>query len=154
MREVSNSEDIMNSRDVVKAWEKLVEEREELEEEITDLKTELLDCEDEEEKERLEANLKEAEADLKEFEEDDNYKALKEFNEEGSSTFDSEWDFGVTLIRDDYFTEYAQEFAEDIGNVQRSMSWPCNCIDWEKAADQLKQDYISIDFNGETYWGR
>src|SRR3990167_2818104 len=41
---------------------------------------------------------------------------------------------GLTLIRDSYFQEYAQELAEDIGAVKHNMTWPMNCIDWEEAA--------------------
>ena len=33
-------------------------------------------------------------------------------------------------------------------------NWPFNCIDWEKAAEELQQDYMSIDFDGVTYWMR
>ena len=28
---------------------------------------------------------------------------------------------------------------------------PFDCIDWEKAADALRQDYSSIDYQGTTY---
>lgn len=31
-------------------------------------------------------------------------------------------------------------------------NWPYNCIDWEKAANELKQDYSTVDFEGETYY--
>lgn len=62
-----------------------------------------------------------------------------------------ECDRDSTLIRDSYFETYAQELAEDIGAVQRGASWPCNCIDWAKAARQLQQDYASVDFDGVTY---
>jgi hypothetical protein len=65
-----------------------------------------------------------------------------------------DWRYGSGLIRDSYFTEYAQELAEDLGAVNRDMSWPYTCIDWDAAADELKQDYTSVDFNGVEYWIR
>ena len=65
-----------------------------------------------------------------------------------------ESDRDSTLIRDSHFETYAQEFAEDIGAIQRGMAWPCNCIDWAKAARELQQDYASVDFDGVTYWVR
>lgn len=65
-----------------------------------------------------------------------------------------DWHYGVGLIRDSYFTRYAQELADDIGAIDRPATWPCNHIDWEAAADALKQDYTSVEFDGVTYWVR
>lgn len=64
----------------------------------------------------------------------------------------SEWSHGLTLIHDTYFEEYAQEFAEDIGDVKHAAQWPYTCIDWEKAAQELQYDYSSVDVDGQTYW--
>lgn len=67
----------------------------------------------------------------------------------------SDWLHGVTLIRDSHFTEYAQDLADDIyGNAMRNVSWPFDYIDWERAADALKQDYTAVDFDGVEYWVR
>jgi hypothetical protein len=66
----------------------------------------------------------------------------------------SDWRHGETLISENYFEQYAQQLAEDIGAVGRNAKWPYDCIDWEKAAGQLQQDYISGDFGGEMYWIR
>ena len=49
---------------------------------------------------------------------------------------------------------YARQLAEDIGAVNPDALWPYNYIDWEAAADDLKQDYASIEFDGVTYWMR
>ena len=32
--------------------------------------------------------------------------------------------------------------------------WPYSCIDWEQAAEELQQDYMSVEFDGVTYWMR
>ena len=61
---------------------------------------------------------------------------------------------GITLIRDSYFEEYAEEFASDIGAISRDMQWPLDCIDWGQAAKDLQQDYFSIEFDGVEYWYR
>jgi predicted hydrolase (HD superfamily) len=64
---------------------------------------------------------------------------------------------GCSLIRYDYFVEYAQELAEDIGAISgehAGLQWPLNCIDWEQAADQLKEDYNNVNYDGVTYWVR
>lgn len=66
----------------------------------------------------------------------------------------AEWEDGATLIRDSYFTEYAEELAGDIGYIDREAGWPLNHIDWEAAADELKIDYMSVDFDGAEYWAR
>lgn len=63
-----------------------------------------------------------------------------------------DWRHGCTLINDDYFKEYAQEFAEDIGAINHDATWPNTCIDWEQAAEELQMDYTSVDFGGETFY--
>lgn len=65
-----------------------------------------------------------------------------------------DWDHGTTLIKDDYFPEYAKELAEDIGAINDDSRWPNNCIDWEQAADELLMDYTSCEIGGETYYYR
>jgi len=76
---------------------------------------------------------------------------LQEFKDAADA---SEWDYGVTFIHEGYFEEYARELAEDIGAISRNEQWPANCIDWEQAADELKIDYTSAEFDGETYYFR
>lgn len=80
-------------------------------------------------------------------------KALTVLSEECSDYAD-DWAYGAALIRDSYFMEYAQELAEDIGAIDSEASWPNNCIDWERAAQELRMDYTSVDFDGVTYWVR
>lgn len=79
--------------------------------------------------------------------------ALEALNTEGEDAT-SDWTYGATLIRDSYFQTYAQEFADDIGAIDRNASWPNTCIDWEQAARELQMDYTSIDFDSITYWVR
>ena len=62
-----------------------------------------------------------------------------------------EWMHGETLIDEDDFEEYAQELAEDISGMPRNQPWPFNCIDWEQAANELKKDYSSCEYQGNTY---
>lgn len=58
---------------------------------------------------------------------------------------------GMTLISENYFTEYTQEFANDIGAVDLKEGWPFNHIDWDAAADELRMDYSSAELDGTTY---
>jgi len=77
---------------------------------------------------------------------------LKLLAEQGE-TMDN-WEHGLTLIRDSYFKEYAQELAEDIGAMPKEYSWPTSCIDWDQAADELRMDYTPLTFGNVTYWAR
>ena len=61
---------------------------------------------------------------------------------------------GIFLIAEDAFEDYAQELAEDIGAIPDEASWPLYCIDWERAARELSQDYAGVDFDGTTYYFR
>lgn len=65
-----------------------------------------------------------------------------------------DWPCGETLIRDTYFTEYAQELAWDIGALPNPGEWPGSYIDWERAANALKTGYFTVEVNGHTYWSR
>jgi hypothetical protein len=71
----------------------------------------------------------------------------------GDEQWEGEW-YPITLIREDYFKEYAQELAEDIGAVNADATWPNNCIDWDQAARELKHDYTSTEYGGVTYYYR
>jgi hypothetical protein len=77
---------------------------------------------------------------------------LRALAEEGSDTF-SDWRYGVTLVHEDYFEEYAQEYFTETDDSKLTV-WPYTCIDWEQAASELQQDYLSIEFDGQTYWAR
>jgi hypothetical protein len=86
---------------------------------------------------------------------------LNGLDTDGREAFGREdWESGVTLINDDYFQEYAEELAYDIGAIDRDAGWPLGCIDWEQAAEELQMDYMSIEFasqyysDQQTYWGR
>ena len=85
--------------------------------------------------------------------EQDELAALKALADQGEE-WAEDWEYGAALIRDSYFEDYARELAEEIGAVDRTASWPNSCIDWERAANELKQDYTSITFAGVDYWVR
>jgi hypothetical protein len=80
-------------------------------------------------------------------------KLLQRLAEEGERYAD-DWKHGVALIRDSHFQEYARELAEDCGMIKADAIWPNNCIDWKQAARELRMDYTSIEFDGVTYWVR
>jgi hypothetical protein len=89
------------------------------------------------------------EPDIDEVEECQILQALAE--EAGSSP---DWPHGEALIRDSYFETYAQELAESCCEIPTHGHWPLHCIDWEQAARELQQDYMSVEFDGIDYWIR
>lgn len=134
---ITNSEDVIDSRDVIARIETLESEQETLKGDwdgssLLDAPAEFLEWE-------------------KEYgEELDSLRALAE-EAEG---YASDWQYGEALIRDSYFEDYARDLADDIGAINKDATWPCNCIDWEQAARELQQDYTSVEFGGVTYWIR
>jgi hypothetical protein len=62
--------------------------------------------------------------------------------------------YDPVLILDTYFAEYAQDFAESIGAINRDVGWPLSHIDWDSAADSLKMDYTQFKIGNYTYYGR
>jgi len=71
----------------------------------------------------------------------------------GNEQWRGDW-YPVGLIADSYFRTYARELADDIGAVNRTVSWPHTCIDWAQAARELQVDYSSVEFDGSTFWYR
>ena len=142
-REIDNSQDIIDSRDVIKRIE-------ELESELQD------SCEEYNEENGTSYDL-EAFLDLEDPDEMVGYdaeelKSLRKLAEEGEASPD--WNYGETLIRESYFRDYAEELAEEIGAMPKDLKWPCNHIDWDAACDELKHDYLEVDFDGVTYFIR
>lgn len=125
--EISNHDDIIDSRDVI--------------ERIVELESDAWD------------DFRE-ELDLGRFTDDEReeYDALKALAAQGEDAPD--WSYGATLIHDSYFEDYARQLAEDIGAISGNEEWPLSYIDWEAAAEALQMDYTSIEFDGETYWIR
>jgi hypothetical protein len=136
--EISNTDDVIDSRDVIARIEALESEESDL--------LEALDAED---------YQPSAPDELEQWREEygEELAALKKLAEEAEG-YAADWKHGETLIRDSYFKEYAQELAEDIGAINSEASWPNNCIDWDQAARELQMDYTAVDFDGVTYWIR
>ena len=71
----------------------------------------------------------------------------------GDEHWEGDW-YPVTLIRYSHFEDYAQELAGDCGLVSVDAKWPNNCIDWGEAARELQWDYSLVEFDGVDYWYR
>ena len=121
--DISNNDDVIDSRDVIARIEELESEKE--------------DCKENQE----------------EFENQEELDSLIALQDEAEG-YAADWKYGEQLIRDSYFEDFARQEAEDLGYIKNDTSWPYTCIDWEQAADELQQDYTSVEFDGETYWIR
>lgn len=147
--EITNREDVIDSREIIDRIEYLEDEQTTLSDKLDEAK------ENEDNLEELQTALKDAQEALKEWDESDEgqeLRALKSIQDEADGY--SDWKHGATLIRDSYFTEYAEQLANEMGAINKDQSWPNNCIDWKQAADELKQDYTCVDFDGVDYWIR
>ena len=79
----------------------------------------------------------------------DEYLDLKSFIGEISGYVDRD----ETLIHEDEFEDYAKSLAQDCCQADWTQ-WPFNCLDWERAASDLKYDYSEAELNGTTYYFR
>lgn len=147
--EICNTDDIIDSRQVIERIEELQADRQEF---IDALADEDITPEDRET----------AIAELNEWNglNGPELAALEALAKEAEG-YAEDWQYGAALIRDSYFETYAQELAEDCApfgsNSPASKlleSWPYRCIDWEQAARELRMDYTSVEFDGVTYWVR
>lgn len=159
---ISNSDAIIDSRDVIARIDELESERGDLADEVNkaqEFLSDLGDLADDTSDAKVIAardaahNANEALADWDNGAEGDELKALKALAEEAED-YASDWKHGEALIRDSYFKEYAQQFADDIGAINAEASWPNDCIDWDRAARELQMDYTAVDYDGVTYWVR
>ncbi len=163
--EISNTDNVLDSRDIIARIEYLESERESLTDEV-DTAQETLDALDsadfvevsafEEAEQAAKDELATAQANVKDWDESDEGQELaklKAFAEEAESS-SSDWSYGATLIHEDYFEDYARDLAAEGDYDMKNEQWPYTCIDWAKAAEELQQDYTSVDFDGETYWVR
>ncbi len=63
-----------------------------------------------------------------------------------------EFSFRCTLIDEDDFEDYAQELVEDIGDLPSDLPhYISRNIDWSGVADDLRQDYSELEYQGTTY---
>lgn len=61
---------------------------------------------------------------------------------------------GVQGFAEHYAEEYAEQFAGDVGVIDPHATWPMNHIDWDAAAEDLKDDYTEMEILGATFYLR
>jgi len=95
------------------------------------------------EEEEIQSWKEDFEDELKEIEEIDTIE-----NELGS-----EFDYGVTLVDVDDFEEYVEDLLDELGYIPKDFpSWIE--IDWQATANNVRQDYTEVEYQGNSYLGR
>jgi len=150
---VDNTQDVLDSRDIIERIEELESEQDELKELFEEAKAARKepDTDDPELIASLNADIANSEMNLMRWNGKnwDELKALKKLAEEAEG-YAPDWKHGETLIRESYFTEYCKELLEDIGDLPKGLPWYI-AIDWEETADNLRIDYTEVEFDGVTY---
>ena len=139
-KEISSFDDYIYVRDVIERFEELESERDSLQEEVAE-------CAE---------NSRE---NLAEWQEDSGgeFRLLESLLADlcgygGFEQWRGDW-YPYELIRDSAFVDAMRELVQDIGALPRDIP-AYLAIDWEKTAENLRDDYSSVDFGGGTYWYR
>lgn len=135
--EISNSDDMIDVRDVIARYEALEELRENAAGDSRE-EGEALVIFDESEKGGEYKLLGALLNDLKGYGGDEQWRG--------------DW-YPITLIRDSYFVEAMQELCEDIGDFPKGIP-AYYVINWKATANNLRADYSSVEFGDVTYWYR
>jgi hypothetical protein len=137
-RDVRNTDDVIDSRDVIARIE-----------EIEDVRDSCLDASNDITEDCGDSDCPRHNDDVEE-----EYASLKKFAEQGENF--SDWLYGETFVRDSYWVKYTEELIDECYELPSQDGWPyCFMkMDYEAAADSLQVDYTNIDFDGVTYWAR
>lgn len=155
--EISKFDDIIDVGDVISVFEALDDEREGLVDTLNECREAADSSPDDVGYRKDVLDASEAVAEWMEANREE-YESLRDLLSElkgagGDEHWRGDW-YPITLIRDSHFERYAEELADEIGAINSEASWPNNCIDWERAARELQQDYSTVEFDGVTYWYR
>jgi len=179
---ISNSDDVIDSRDVIARMEELQDERDALKDAVDEWEAERLDQDADDIVDPTEAALiaghmanpedrgpmaplvdwwlencedyRDLVDALAEWDGDnaDELTALVELDKEGSDVA-GDWTHGETLVRYSYWVDYCQELCEDVGDLPKNIPSYIE-IDWEATAKNLAQDYSTIEWDGVEYYVR
>jgi hypothetical protein len=150
MWEIDNSQDVIDSRDVIRRIAELEELKQTLSDAIDDFRT--VEESEEHTEEELEMALQARDAAARDFgdTEESELEALEALAEEAEA-YNVDWSHGAALIRASYFIEYTKERCESIGAIPSNLPHYI-VIDWTATADNFQVDYVEVDFDGEDYW--
>ena len=130
----------LDTRDLAKRMDEL----EELETALADVKEALADADPDEDNVALHEDIDRAVEDFGEAE----IAELAELRE--IKNYVSDWRYGETLIPEEDFVDYCQELLEDIGVLPKDLPYYL-VIDMEATAENLKADFVEVEYLGNTY---
>lgn len=147
--EISNTEDLLDVRDIIERVEELDAIHDELYDAAhdDDFSPDILA----ENKARYDAWV--AEDGGESSERATLHSLLDELKGGGDEQWKGDWYAGIPLIHENYFTDYVEELLKDCGELPRELP-SYIAIDWEKTADNVRVDYTDVDFDGQTYLTR
>lgn len=148
----SNTDNVIDSRDVIARIDDLQDERDTLESALEDAQAAFDDGEDDPERPAMQDDVDAARTALAVWDEGEDgleLHALKALADEAEG-YSPDWKHGTTLIAEDYFPEYCQQLLADIGDLPRNLP-DYLVIDWDATAENLKADYTEVDFDGTAY---
>ena len=148
--DISNTQDVIDSRDIIARIDELETDESMLQDTIIEAEEALESSEGAKDEMQAGKELTEAREALIDFNEEneEELSSLKAVAEECENYAD--WKHGATLINYMYFTEYCMELLKDIGDLPQDIP-SYIAIDEEETAENLKADYMEVDFDGETY---
>ena len=150
---ISNTDNTIDSRDVIARIEELESEQGDLQAAYEDAISAQIESMDENAIETLKDNRARALAALEAFNNSEGGQelaALKALAAQGED-YAPDWNYGAQLIHEDYFETAMNELLEDCGDIPRDLPSDLTItVDY----DALKQDYTKLDFNGQTYYVR
>lgn len=160
MRTVDNTEDLIDTRDLITAIEDLEGDFEALTEAVDEAQEAYDDFNESSESLRddggkaaeLHDDLAAAREALADWDGGEELASLKAFAEQVEG-YAADYLHGETLIRESYFTDYAEELVKECYGLPQDLpSWIV--IDWEATANNIKVDYSEAEFDGVTYYFR
>lgn len=82
------------------------------------------------------------------------YKGLTDFIEE-LEEYSEDFEYGASIIHEDYWVEYYEELCKDIGEIPKDLPWYIsNHIDWDGVASEITADYTQVEYEGDNYYIR
>lgn len=150
MTDISNHDDVIDSRDVIARIEELEQEYEGLKEELDGAIEEWEARDPEDNEAALHRSMMFAQEALADWNDNnkDELASLKNLAEQCEGY--GNWDHGETLIRRSHWVDYVQELLEDIGDIPKDLPGYL-VIDWEATARNIEADYMTVDFDGVEY---
>jgi len=65
--------------------------------------------------------------------------------------YSSDWEYGVSIIPEAKWVDYVKDMLIDIGYIPKDIPGFIE-IDWEATAENIKVDYVDVEYDGEKFF--